>query len=96
MRSLEFGDKSFEPSIRMLYEMKEVIYDREWLKDAENSELYYMYRDLALSDGDRKAIESNGLRYDITVIPAGTKATPVIHSTKRATTKTLSRPAKNC
>jgi len=40
--------------------MKEVIYDKEWLKTAPNAELYYMYRSVK---------EKNGLVYDITVIP---------------------------
>ncbi|PIR72695.1 MAG: glucose-6-phosphate isomerase [Candidatus Nealsonbacteria bacterium CG10_big_fil_rev_8_21_14_0_10_36_24] len=47
--------------IRYLYDMKEVIYDRKWLRTAPNLELYYMYRGLK---------EKNGLRYDITIIPA--------------------------
>ena len=47
--------------IRYLYDMKEVIYDQEWLKTAPNLKLYYMYRGLK---------EKNGLRYDITKIPA--------------------------
>ena len=48
------------PDIRYLYDMKEVLYDREWLKKSENFEVYYMYREL-----ERKG----NLRYDITVIP---------------------------
>jgi len=47
--------------IRFLKEMEDVIYDREWFKDAKNLELYYVYR----------AIKREGdLRYDITEIPA--------------------------
>lgn len=53
----------------MLFDMKEVIYDRDWLKEAENLELYYMYRDLSLSKNDAFTIKEHGLRYDITVIP---------------------------
>jgi len=41
--------------------MKEVIYDKEWLKNAPNLELYYMYRGVEKKDG---------LRYDITSIPS--------------------------
>jgi len=52
--------KNKKPDIRYLYDMKEVIFDKEWLKNAPNFELYYMYRGLK---------EKNGLRYDITIIP---------------------------
>jgi len=34
--------------------------------------LYYMYRDLSRSPGDRAWLRSEGLRYDVTVIPART------------------------
>ena len=47
--------------IRRLADMREVIYDKEWLKTAPNLELYYMYRGVK---------EKEGLRYDITIIPA--------------------------
>lgn len=51
-----------KPNIRYLKDMKEVIYNKEWLKTAlDDLELYYMYRGI-----ERK----NGMRYDITVIPA--------------------------
>lgn len=53
--------KNKTPDIRYLYDMKDVIYDKEWLKTAPNLELYYMYRSLE---------EKNGLKYDITIIPA--------------------------
>ncbi len=46
--------------IRYLYDMKDIVYDKKWLKTAPNLELYFMYRGLK---------EKNGLRYDITVIP---------------------------
>ncbi len=69
MRALEFGGKFKEPDIRWLYDMKEVIYDQEWLSKAQNFELYYMYRDLFLSRSDRNSLIEQGLRYDITVIP---------------------------
>src|SRR5574341_814216 len=66
---LEFGTKKVKPGIRMLFDMKDVIYDKEWLSKAENFELYYMYRDLSLSRNDVLIIKEHGLRYDITVIP---------------------------
>jgi glucose-6-phosphate isomerase len=53
--------KSKKPDVRFLYDMKEVIYDKEWLKTARNFPLYYMYRGVK---------RMNGLRYDVTRIPA--------------------------
>ena len=47
--------------IRKLNDMKKVLYDKKWAKTAPNFELYYMRR------GVKK---KNGLRYDITEIPA--------------------------
>ena len=58
-----------KPDIRMLDDMRDVIYDRGWLKGAGNPELYYIYRGLSLSIRDGQIIEENDLRYDITVIP---------------------------
>ncbi|MEA3344335.1 MAG: glucose-6-phosphate isomerase family protein [Patescibacteria group bacterium] len=49
-----------KPNIRYLYDIKEVLYDKNWLKKSPNLELYYMYRGIK---------EKNNLRYDITVIP---------------------------
>lgn len=57
------------PGIRMLFDMKNVIYDRDWLSSAKNMELYYMYRELSLGKKDALLIKEHGLRYDITVIP---------------------------
>jgi len=53
----------------MLFDMKDVIYDHDWLKSAENVELYYMYRELSLGKKDALLMKEHGLRYDITVIP---------------------------
>jgi glucose-6-phosphate isomerase len=58
---MEINLKNKTPDIRHLNDMKEVLYDQEWVKTAPNYELYYMYRGLK---------EENGLRYDITIIPA--------------------------
>ncbi len=68
---LDFGKKSFHPDIRRLYDMKYVIYDKEFLNRAENIELYYMYRNIFLDESDKKTMNKNKLRYDITVIPHG-------------------------
>jgi glucose-6-phosphate isomerase len=66
---LEYGIKKVRPTVRMLFEMKDVIYDKEWLSRASNFELYYMYRELSLSKNDAITMREHGLRYDITVIP---------------------------
>jgi len=49
------------PDVRHLFDMKEVVYDKEWLKAAPNDELYFMYR---------KVNEDNGLVNHVTVVPA--------------------------
>jgi len=37
---LEFGGKRRKPDIRYLFDMKDVIFDRNWLLATENIELY--------------------------------------------------------
>ncbi len=53
--------KNIKPDIRYLNDMKEVVYDKEWLKTAPNLELYYMYR---------RVRQENDLNNNITIIPA--------------------------
>lgn len=48
------------PDIRYLKDIESVVYDKDWLKKAPNTELYYMYRNLK---------QKGPLRYDITIIP---------------------------
>jgi len=43
------------PGIRMLFDMKNVIYDRDWLSSAKNIELYYMYREMSMGKKDALA-----------------------------------------
>lgn len=69
LRLLEFAGKSIEPDIRKLGDMREVIYDKNWLQTTEDKDLYYMYRDLYISKRDHTLIKENDLRYDITIIP---------------------------
>lgn len=71
MIELEFGGERRSPDVRRLFDMSEVLYDREWLATAENVDLYYMYRDLSLSRSDRSLLLDHDLRYDITIIPPG-------------------------
>ena len=66
---LEFAGKQVKPDIRKLYDMREVVYDQEWLQVTEDKDLYYMYRDLSYSNRDHNLIKENDLRYDITIIP---------------------------
>ncbi len=68
---IEFGAKKIKPTVRRLFDMKDVIYDREWLASADNIELYYMYRELSLSKNDAIVMKEHGLRYDLTIIPPG-------------------------
>lgn len=68
---LEFGSKRQDPDVRRLFDMKEVIFDKDWLARAEDFDLYYMYRDLYLSRADKDRLLMQGLRYDITIIPPG-------------------------
>ncbi|MEE8167557.1 MAG: glucose-6-phosphate isomerase family protein [Candidatus Hydrothermarchaeales archaeon] len=69
MTAIRRGNLEAKPQIRMLYDMSEVLYDKEYLKSTGNQELYYMYRDLYLSRPDKETLRERGLRYDITVIP---------------------------
>ncbi len=69
---MRFGNREVRPDVRMLSDITDVVYDRDWLSHAEDAELYHMYRDLYLSIRDRELILENGLRYDITVIPPRT------------------------
>ncbi|MHC1635156.1 MAG: glucose-6-phosphate isomerase family protein [Candidatus Methanospirareceae archaeon] len=67
---LIFGEKEYYAEVRRLRDMKEVIFDDDFLKRAdENMPLYYMYRDVARNEEEGKRIKEKGLRYDITVIP---------------------------
>lgn len=63
------GDIELEYSIRKLLDMKEVIYDQEWLKNQkENPDLYYMYRNLVREE-DKSLYQNHKIRFDITIIP---------------------------
>ena len=56
--------------IRHLYDMKLVLYDKEWAETAPNLELYYMYRGVKPAFAKASAGKQKGeIRYDITIIP---------------------------
>ena len=54
------------PAVRTIEEMRPVLADPGC---ACSDPLYFMYRDLARSDADRRWLHHHHLRYDITVIP---------------------------
>ncbi len=58
---MEINLKKFTPDVRYLDDMREVLFDKDFAKNSPNVPLYFMYRGL-----DKK----DGLRYDITIIPA--------------------------
>ena len=70
-RVMQIGSKSVSPDVRKLHDMDDVVYDREWLKQADNIDLYYMYRGVFLSKKDEDRMKEYHLRYDVTVIPPG-------------------------
>lgn len=57
-----------KPDVRYLDDLKDMVYDKKWLKTAPNLELYYMYRDLAENENDFAKIIKNELRFDITIL----------------------------
>ncbi len=58
---MEINLKGKTPDVRSLYDMRDVLYDQEWADRAPDLQLYFMYRGLE---------EKDGIRYDITTIPA--------------------------
>jgi glucose-6-phosphate isomerase len=57
-----------KPDTRHLQDIRDVVYDKKWLKTAPNWELYYMYRDWAESEKDYMKIIQHDLRYDFTIL----------------------------
>ena len=73
-----------EPSVRTLDDMRCVLANPD---QSGNTPLYYMYRDLALTAGDRAYLREQNVRFDITVIPPGTAGStsrPEAATTRRA------------
>ncbi|OGZ70403.1 MAG: hypothetical protein A3F47_00825 [Candidatus Staskawiczbacteria bacterium RIFCSPHIGHO2_12_FULL_38_11] len=58
---MEIDLTKLTPGVRSLDEIRMVLADQEFAKTAENTDLYFMYRGIE---------EKNGIRYDITVLPA--------------------------
>ncbi len=67
---LKFGERTFFPVVRKLKEMKEVVFDKSFLKHANmDMELYFMFREVSKNKEDARKMDEKGLRYDITIIP---------------------------
>ena len=63
------GDIEPTFSTRKLLDMKDVIYDQEWLVSLkENFDLYHMYRDLTRVE-DKELFQKHNIRFDVTIIP---------------------------
>lgn len=63
--------KPIQPDVRTMEQMKQVIMDKEFLKEAKKSrKLYYIYRDVHVAR-DYPLFMENKVRYDITIIPSG-------------------------
>jgi len=58
---MDFDLTKLTPDVRTLNDMRNVLADRDFVKSSPNFNLYYMYRGIEKTDG---------LRYDITVMPA--------------------------
>lgn len=58
---MDFNLKNLTPDVRHLNDMRAVLRDKDFAKNAPDMELYYMYR---------KVKVENGLNYNITIIPA--------------------------
>lgn len=58
-----------EPSVRTVGDMECVLADPDGADLDSTTPLYYMYRDLAMSDEDRETLSRQNVRFDITVIP---------------------------
>ncbi len=66
---LKFGEQLTESNIRRLYDLRDVAFDTAWFEGAEDRDVYFMFRDLALTPAHAETIERHTLRYDITLVP---------------------------
>jgi glucose-6-phosphate isomerase len=67
---LKFGERTFFPEVRKLEELKEVVFDKSFLKHANmDMDVYFMFREVSKNKEDARQMEEKGLRYDITIIP---------------------------
>ncbi len=78
VEKMKFGKNSFTPDFRNLADMGGVLYDTKWAKKAGNPVLYWFYRGVYHSPADKKVMEANDLRYDVTIIPPGRLGTEFV------------------
>lgn len=64
-KAIIFGDKKNIPNARIVMDMEETIWDKNWAEKNRQQALYYMYRGLAKNDEDRQKMKSSGLRFDM-------------------------------
>ncbi len=67
--TLSFAGTAWKADVRMLSDLKDVLYDQKWFEQSEDMPVYYMYRGLYKNREDKTLMDSYHLRYDITVIP---------------------------
>ncbi len=68
-KSLILNETPLKKSIRTLKEMKDVIFNKDWLTQVDpERKMYYMFREISKPE-DKTTTEEKNLRYDITVIP---------------------------
>ena len=65
--------EGLNPDVRHLEDLESVLLDTDWYSEFGDVDgdrgVYFMYRDLSETEGDKELMESLDLRYDITVIP---------------------------
>ncbi len=62
---LKAGTRAF----RRLGDIKGLLYDSAWPGTVPDLDLYYMYNDVALGEGDRRLMIEHSLRFDVTILP---------------------------
>ncbi len=63
---IKYKDKIFTPAIRTYGDM-EKLYESKLDLD-KNTWLYFMFRDVFFEDNDKKILDKNNIRYDITIL----------------------------
>lgn len=67
-KSIRLENAIIKPQVRMLGELSDVTYDKEFSKNSDpNKPLYYMYRDLN-RQVDSKMFDNAQLRFDVTIV----------------------------
>ena len=70
MNKLEYHGRTFTAGTRTVEQMKPVIFDKEWLAQADlQTIVYYMFRAVYRDERDVEIMTKFNVRYDITIIP---------------------------